>query len=311
MAGSGTNLEAYCGNSPVQNVDPSGLCYTGLGVGTGRSGPSSYSAGDGFDLSAILADQLLTGSIPGPSDFVPAPAGVGPPDERINQLVLGAGSPYGQAPPVGPSSIIWPQVTQPAPSVALRLGHEGGAALRSGAWEASGTVDDLASGIGSGIIDASGAAERALGGGVRNTFALTDAQISDLRTAAGQLGFGPSDIRFYNGPSIYSELDNRIWIGPNILPAPATEQIGGTVFETLTARAAIAHEGGHLLTTQAGTGLEAGSLLDEIQASLIGRQLPGLSNVERYQLLRGAAEDAQGAGYSLRDLLHQLPGLGD
>jgi RHS repeat-associated protein len=36
MAGSGTNLEAYCGNSPVENEDPSGEC---------ASGPSSYSLG--------------------------------------------------------------------------------------------------------------------------------------------------------------------------------------------------------------------------------------------------------------------------
>jgi hypothetical protein len=34
-----------------------------------------------------------------------------------------------------------------------------------------------------------------------------------------------------------------------------------------------------------------------------------LSNVERYQLLRGAAEDARNAGYSLRNLLPQLPAL--
>ena len=63
------------------------------------------------------------------------------------------------------------------------------------------------------------------------------------------------------------------------------------------------------MTTRAGTALEAGSLLDEIQASLVGRQLRGLSNVERYQLLRGAAEDARNSGFSLRDLLPQLPAL--
>ena len=153
------------------------------------------------------------------------------------------------------------------------------------------------------------APSRALGGGVRNSAPLTDVQLQALRKAAGQLGFGPDDIRFVNAPSIFSDLEGKIWIGPNILPAPASEQITGSLFERLTARAAIAHEGGHLITTRAGTSLAPGSLLDELQASLVGRQLPGLSKVERYQLLRGAAEDAQRSGYSLRELLPQMPGL--
>ena len=149
------------------------------------------------------------------------------------------------------------------------------------------------------------APKRALGGGVRNSEPLTELQIQDLRTAAGQLGLGPEDIRFLNGPSIYSDLDGRIWIGPNILPSSTAT--GATVFERMTARAAIAHERGHLVTSRAGTALEGGSVLDEIQASLVGRQSRGLSNVERYQLLRGAAEDARKAGLSLRDLIPQLP----
>jgi hypothetical protein len=57
--------------------------------------------------------------------------------------------------------------------------------------------------------------------------------------------------------------------------------------------------------------LIAGSHLDEIQATLVGRQLRGLSNVERYQLLRAAEEDARrNLRTPLRDLLPQLPALG-
>jgi RHS repeat-associated protein len=48
MAGSGTNLEAYCGNSPVENEDPSGECYTGL-----ASNSSGLSFGED-DLAGLL-----------------------------------------------------------------------------------------------------------------------------------------------------------------------------------------------------------------------------------------------------------------
>lgn len=81
---------------------------------------------------------------------------------------------------------------------------------------------------------------------------------------------------------------------------------GRSVLNRLTPRAVVAHEAGHMLTDRAGKGFAGGSLLDEVQASLIGRNLPGLNKVERYQLLRDAAERARNEGQSLRNLLPQL-----
>lgn len=51
---------------------------------------------------------------------------------------------------------------------------------------------------------------------------------------------------------------------------------------------------------------EAGSLFDEVNASLTGRDLPGLSNMERYQLLRDAVERSHLEGRNLRDVLNQM-----
>src|SRR4051812_2362899 len=55
-----------------------------------------------------------------------------------------------------------------------------------------------------------------------------------------------------------------------------------------------------------GTRFPGGTLLDEFQASLVGRTLPGLSSTERFQLLRDAVERARAAGANPRDLLGQL-----
>ena len=144
----------------------------------------------------------------------------------------------------------------------------------------------------------------------RNADLLTTSQIDQLRRAAGQVGLGPNDIRFYSGPSIYSDLEDKVWIGPNILPySRDAQRLGTSALDRFSARAAIAHEAGHLRTTRAGTALEPGSLLDEIQASMVGRTLPGLNKVERFSLLRDAAEKARNSGNSLRDLLPELPAL--
>ncbi len=124
---------------------------------------------------------------------------------------------------------------------------------------------------------------------------------------AGQVGLGPDDIQFYRLGSAYSDMLDKVLIGPNVLPAQLDARIGGSVLERLTPRAVIAHEAGHPVTTRAGKDLAAGSLLDEVQASLVGRQLKGLNKVERYQLLRDAAERARLEGKRLRDLLPELP----
>ena len=62
-----------------------------------------------------------------------------------------------------------------------------------------------------------------------------------------------------------------------------------------------------MITTRAGKSLPGGTLLDEVQASLVGRQLSGLSNVEKMQLLRDAVERARESGTRVRELLPQLP----
>ncbi|GIW80231.1 MAG: hypothetical protein KatS3mg105_2038 [Gemmatales bacterium] len=141
---------------------------------------------------------------------------------------------------------------------------------------------------------------------VRNADPLTDAQIAELRTMAGQLGLRPDDIQFVRGPSAYLDLADKVLIGPNVYPSAAGSS-SRSVLGRLTPRAVIAHEGGHLLTSRAGKALQGGSLLDEVQASLVARQMRGLSNVEGYQLLRDAVERARSQGQRVRDLLPQLP----
>jgi hypothetical protein len=123
---------------------------------------------------------------------------------------------------------------------------------------------------------------------------------------AGQVGVGPNDIQFVRTASAYSDTFNKILIGPNALPA-ASGVTTRSVLNRITPRAAIAHEAGHMITTRAGKALQGGSLLDEVQASLVARQLGGLNKVERMQLLRDAVERARESGTRVRDLIPQLP----
>ncbi|MDI1431380.1 hypothetical protein [Polyangium sorediatum] len=120
-----------------------------------------------------------------------------------------------------------------------------------------------------------------------------------------ELGLQRSDFSIHSRISAYSDMLDHVFLGPNVFPASPELRIGGTVFERLTSRAVIAHEAGHMLTTRAGIAFEAGSVMDEVQASLAGRRLPGLSALERYQLLRDAAERARASGTPLRKLLQQ------
>ena len=61
-----------------------------------------------------------------------------------------------------------------------------------------------------------------------------------------------------------------------------------------------------MIADRAGKGFPGGSLLDEVQANLIGRNLPGLTPAERFGLLRDAVERARNEGQNLRELLPQL-----
>jgi len=146
---------------------------------------------------------------------------------------------------------------------------------------------------------------------LRNADALTNSQIAELRTMAGQVGLGPDDLQFFRGGSNYSDLLDRVLIGPNVLPNAADAAVSRSILAGMSPRAVIAHERGHLLTSRAGNGLEGGSLLDEVQASLVARQLQGLNNVARYQLLRDAVERERSQGQRVRDLLPQLPYLAE
>jgi hypothetical protein len=157
------------------------------------------------------------------------------------------------------------------------------------------------------IAETDATAVRGLGSrGVRNTEVLTESQQAQVFTHVDELGLDPNEFHIGSSSSYYSENFDFVVLGPDVFPAQT--RTANTVFERLTPRAVIAHEAGHMVTSRAGTAFEAGSLFDEVGASLTGRQMPGLTNVERYQLLRDAAERAQGAGLGLRDVILQMQG---
>jgi hypothetical protein len=142
--------------------------------------------------------------------------------------------------------------------------------------------------------------------GVRNAEILTPAQEAQLYMHVKELGLNSADFRISSHVSAYSDNWDVTLLGPNMFPA--TRRSGRTVFEKLTPRSCIAHEAGHMLTTRAGTSFEPASLYDEVNASLTGRELPGLNSVERYQLLRDAAERSRNEGRVLRDVLKEMKG---
>jgi hypothetical protein len=155
-----------------------------------------------------------------------------------------------------------------------------------------------------GETGANAAVSRAVGSrGVRYQGPLTSDQQAQILRHIDEMGLDRSDFLIHSRVSAYSDMVDKVFLGPNVFPAPEEARLGGTVFERLTARSVIAHEAGHMIATRTGAALEAGSLMDEVQASMIGRELPGLSDLEKYQLLRDAEERARAAGTSLRALL--------
>ena len=155
------------------------------------------------------------------------------------------------------------------------------------------------------LSDTSNNALRTLGSrAVRNTEHLTDEQWSQIQTHISELGLNPEDFLRSTHVSCFSDLMDKALLGPDVFPA-STGAAGRSVFGRITPRAAVAHEAGHMITTRAGTSFEAGSLRDEVGAALTARQLPGLSSMERYQLLRDAAERAKAQGTTVRTLLEQ------
>jgi len=121
------------------------------------------------------------------------------------------------------------------------------------------------------------------------------------------LGIASEDIQIVGGASRLIEFEdfNLIGIGPDAFPAAGLGKTG-SVFERITPRGVVAHEAGHMITTRAGMAFPGGTLLDEFQANIVARTLPGLNSTERFQLLRDAVERARMSGQKPRDLVSQL-----
>lgn len=144
---------------------------------------------------------------------------------------------------------------------------------------------------------------------LRNEEMLTPLQREEIAATARRLGISEDDlvIQRIRG-SYYSDEFDVIIVGNNIYPLPGATGGGMGVANRLSPGAAIAHENGHLVTTRARTAYPGGSIQDEIQASIVGSRTPGLTSLERYQLLRMGMEDAKANELTIqqvRDLLRQ------
>jgi hypothetical protein len=104
---------------------------------------------------------------------------------------------------------------------------------------------------------------------------------------------------------------DKIIAGPNLLPLGGDPVLGTRpVFDRLSVRAALAHENGHMLAARNGIAFPGGTVMEEFQASVLAaRNTPGLTPVERFQLIRNAIEEARSQGADWRQLRSQLRGL--
>ena len=141
---------------------------------------------------------------------------------------------------------------------------------------------------------------------LRNEVELTADQQKQLYQHVDELGLDADDFLISSHMSSYSPMVDKVFLGPNTFPLANGGGGVGTVFGRLSPRSVVAHEAGHMIADRAGKGFAGGSLLDEVQASLLGRSLRGLNRIERYQLLRDAAERARKEGVKLRSILPQL-----
>jgi hypothetical protein len=190
----------------------------------------------------------------------------------------------------------------------IPLGHYVERSLGQEAFNAGTIAEEIGSGGPGNVVKAEDLGTlRGIGNrGVRNSTVLTPAQEAQLYDHIAELGLSPEDFLISSHVSAYSDTWDKVFLGPNMFPAEESAGTVNSVFESMTPRAAVAHEAGHMLTTRAGMDFEAGSLFDEVNASLTGRDLPGLSNMERYQLLRDAVERSHLEGRNLRDVLNQM-----
>jgi hypothetical protein len=141
---------------------------------------------------------------------------------------------------------------------------------------------------------------------VRNEEILTEEQRSQIFRHVKELGLRPRDFKINSHMSDYSDHYRVAFLGPNCFPLPPEQRVVRSVFARMEPRAVVAHETGHLLAARHGRGFKAGSLAEEVQASLLARLLPGLNSTERYQLLRDAAERARKSGTKLSELLRKM-----
>lgn len=129
--------------------------------------------------------------------------------------------------------------------------------------------------------------------------------MDEVIKVAQELGVDPSKVRFTSGNTAYSELFDTLFVGTDVLPAAANAARANS---RIGLRGTLGHELlGHRGAFQAGRSLEAGSVLDEVQASVRAARLtPGLTGTERITLLRDAAERLRAAGLRWRDVRGQL-----
>ncbi len=128
--------------------------------------------------------------------------------------------------------------------------------------------------------------------GPRNTTPLTNSQIAEAKALARELGFDGQIVyrplsRGYNTSYVDGGL---LIISDDVLPALA--KTATRAQHRMSMRATLGHEIlGHHQAFLNGSSFRAGSLLDEVQASVrAARHTSGLSSGERFGLLRDAAE---------------------
>ena len=141
-------------------------------------------------------------------------------------------------------------------------------------------------------------------GGHRGERPLTKKEKTEVIKCAVQYGMPKEMITFSDGVyTAYGEYFDRLYIGTDVMPGENPISAN----EKISMRGAIAHElAGHRDAHLKGRTQE-NAVYEEIQASIRGARFGiGLTNEERYILLRDAAERAHKNGLRLRDIKGRL-----
>ena len=142
-------------------------------------------------------------------------------------------------------------------------------------------------------------------GGLRNEVPLTRMQIEENKSYAIMLGMPKEKIRYgdhYN--TAYGSEFDMLYIGTDVYPTKLNIKSANSLISN---KGAIAHEiVGHREPFLKGLEQENG-VLDEIQASIrAARFAPGLTENERYILIRDAVERARNNGYKMKNIKRLL-----